>query len=90
MILKVYLSKEYSKFSWLYLRLILIQIVFSHTFEIWVMSCVHTISFVVLINGSTSELFITRKGIRQGYSLAPLLFLLVVEGLSKSLEEENV
>ena len=26
----------------------------------------------------------------QGYPLAPLLFILVVEGLGKSLEEENV
>ena len=90
MILNVDLSKEYSKFSWLYIWLILIQIVFSHTFENWVMSCVHTVSFIVLINGSTSKFFIPRKGIIQGYPLAPLLFLLVVEGLSKSLEEENV
>ena len=48
----------------------------------WVVSHVQSISFFVLINGSTSPFFRARRGLRQGWPLSPLLFILVMEGLS--------
>jgi hypothetical protein len=47
------------------------------------MACVSSVSFAVLINGATSPFFTSEKGLRQGCPLSPLLFLLVVKGLSK-------
>jgi len=41
------------------------------------------VSFLVLINGSTSNFFRAERGLRQGCALSPLLFLLVVECLTR-------
>ena len=49
------------------------------------MFSVQSVSFSVLINGSASTFFRPERGLRQGCPLAPLLFLLVVEGLSRAI-----
>lgn len=49
------------------------------------MGCISITSFVVLINGEASPFFKAERGLRQGCPLSPLIFLLVVEGLSRFL-----
>lgn len=51
----------------------------------WVVGCITSVSFVVLINGAASPFFKGKRGLRQGCLLSPLLFLLVAEGLSQLL-----
>ena len=46
------------------------------------MECLTTANFVVLINCTPSKFFTSSRGIRQGCPLSPLLFILVIEGLS--------
>eukprot|EP00253_Pinus_taeda_P010038 PITA_10038 len=46
------------------------------------MPCVTTPSYSVLINGSASHFIHSERGLRQGCPLSPLLFLIVMEGLS--------
>jgi hypothetical protein len=48
----------------------------------WIMSFFTTVSFSVLINGSTLGFFRLGRGLRQACPLSPLLFLIVVEGIS--------
>ena len=48
----------------------------------WIMACVTSSSFVVMINGEATFFFRSGKGLRQGCPLSPLLFILVMEGLS--------
>jgi hypothetical protein len=43
----------------------------------------------ILINGPTIVVFKPSRGLRQGCRLSPLLFLLVVEGLSQKIKEEK-
>jgi len=50
-----------------------------------IMGYVTSTSYVVLINGSTYSFFKPSKGLREGFPLSPYLFLLVTEGLSKSI-----
>jgi hypothetical protein len=49
----------------------------------WIMGCVTSTNFVVLINGKPSCFFKSSRGLGQGFPLSPLLFLLVIEGLKK-------
>jgi hypothetical protein len=92
MILKLDLSKAYVQANWLYLRLILYHLGFGVHFLNWVMSCLTLVSFTILINGLTFEFFKPSRGLRHGFPLYPLLFLIVVEGLARLLwiQEELV
>eukprot|EP00253_Pinus_taeda_P004333 PITA_04333 len=82
-VLKIDLSKAYDRINWLYLQLLLTHLGFNYSFISWIMGCISNVSFVVLINGAASPFFKSQRGLRQGCPLSPLLFLLVVEGLSR-------
>ena len=47
------------------------------------MGCVTNAFFVVLFNGTPSDFSPSTRGIRQGCPLSPLLFILIIESLSK-------
>ena len=87
-ILKIDLAKAYDKVSWMYIHLLLTHLGFSIDFIRWVMSCITTMSFSIPINGVASPFFHAERGLRQGFPMSPLLFLLVAEGLSRSIQED--
>jgi len=51
--------------------------------------CLQTSSIYVLANGSLMEEFAAQKGLCQGDSLAPFLFLVVADGLIGLIREEE-
>jgi hypothetical protein len=85
-ILKIDLSKTYYRVSWDYIRLLLTHLGFEVPFIKWVMACISSVSFVVLIIGESSPFFISERGLSQGFPLSPLLFILAAEGLSKAID----
>jgi len=86
-VIKIDLSKAYDRVNWLYIDIILTHIGFEVRFINWMMSYISTVSFVVLINETTSPFFHAERGLCHGCALSPLLFLLVVEGLSRAILE---
>jgi len=56
----------------------------------WILSCIQSTSFTILINESPSALFKISIGLRQGCPLSPFLFLIFVEGLSSLLARAKV
>ena len=77
------LFKAYDHVDRNFLRIILLQTGLSGLVVDWIMACVSSTNFFVLVNGSPSPFFTTSRGLRQGFPLSPLLFLLVIEGLSR-------
>ena len=88
--LKVDMYKAYDKVDWKFLDWILMRMGFEQKFRHWVMQCVTTVSYSVLINGEPSKKFKPSCGLRQGDSLSPYLFILVMEVFSQMISQEEV
>ncbi|GMI70240.1 hypothetical protein HRI_000693300 [Hibiscus trionum] len=53
----------------------------------WISKCITSASISVLVNGSLTPCFDLARGLRQGCSLSPLLFNIVVEALHLMIEK---
>ena len=83
LILKMDMIKAYGRVNWTFLKLMLLQIGLTVDVVNWIMECVESINYGVLINGSPINSFRGTRGVRQGFPLSPLLFLIIIEGLSR-------
>ena len=82
MVFKVDFGKVYDSVSWGFLDYMLMRMGFCERWRKWINGCLSTATISILINGSPSKEFATKRGLRQGDPLAPLLFNIVVEGLT--------
>jgi hypothetical protein len=87
LIMNIDLMKAYDRVNWDFLRLVLLQVGLSLEATNWIMGCVTSTNFVVLINGAPTEFFKSHKGLRQGCPMSPFLFMLIVEGLSRLIKQ---
>jgi hypothetical protein len=81
-LLKLDLKKAFDCINWNFLHLILIQSGFGTATTNWILGCISSANLAILINGEATKTFSCERGLRQGCSLSPLLFILVLEGLS--------
>ena len=58
---------------------------FAGNFITWVLSSLSSVSFSLLVNGVATTFFKSGRGLKQGCPLAPLMFLIVVEGLGRAI-----
>nr|KYP70944.1 hypothetical protein KK1_010185 [Cajanus cajan] len=60
---------------------------FNNLWVSWISECLMSSRVSVLVNGSPSEEFGPKKGLRQGDPLSPFLFIVVAEGLTGMMRE---
>ncbi|XP_026435525.1 uncharacterized protein LOC113333230 [Papaver somniferum] len=83
--IKIDMAKVFDRVDWKFLHTIMTKIGFDSEWCNKIMQCISTTSSAVLINGSPDKLFNPSRGLRQGDTLSPCLFLFCMEALSRTL-----
>ena len=87
MVCKLDIEKAYYHVNWDSLFYLLERMGFGGKWRSWLKTCVTTVRFSILVNGFLVGFFGSSKGLRQGDTLSPLLFLLIMEVLSRILKK---
>ena len=82
MICKLDIEKAFDSINWQFLMKIVRRMGFGPKWTRWIWQCISTARFSVLVNEVPTGFFPSSKGLRQGYSLSPYLFILGMEVLS--------
>lgn len=83
--LKVDLQKAYDSVERPFIESVLLELGSPRQFVDWIMGCLTSVSYSVLINGFPSTPLNGRKGLRQGDPMSPFLFALGMEPLSRQI-----
>lgn len=81
------MNKVYDRVQLAFLRAVMSRVGFYSQWIDFVMNCVTTVSYSILINGQPQQFFTPKRGIRQGDPLSPYLFLLISKALSSLLRK---
>ncbi|XP_062118979.1 uncharacterized protein LOC133832684 [Humulus lupulus] len=84
-LMKIDISKAYDSIDWGFLENLLNAFRFPGRFIRWIMICLRGSSYCIFMNGQLQGSFKGGKGLRQGDPISPLLFVLVMEYLTRGL-----
>ena len=87
MAIKLDISTTYDRIEWVYLENIMRKMGFCEQWIRLIMACVQSMTYSILVNGEPHGLIHPIRGIRQGDSLSPFLFLLYTEGLNGLIQQ---
>lgn len=88
--LQIDLTKAYDNISWPFLLNVLKAFKLPEVFINWINQCISTLSYNIGFNGELIGCFPGKKGLRQGDPISSLLFVLVMDILSKVLDRGAV
>ncbi|XP_062075287.1 uncharacterized protein LOC133779329 [Humulus lupulus] len=88
-IMKIDLSKAYDTVDWHFVEELLKNLCFPSRFINWILVCLKGTSYSLLMNGRIQGSFKGEKGLRQGDPISPLLFVLIMEYLTRLLAHNS-
>ena len=85
--IKFDISKAFDTVKWSFIVSVLQAMGLPSQFINWIRLCISTASFSVSVNGSLEGFFTSARGIRQGCSLSPYLYVILSNVISKLLNQ---
>lgn len=84
------ISKAYEILEWCFLETMMRRLRFNEVWISRVMTCVTTISYLILVNDQPGPTFTLTKGLYQRDPISPYLYLIYMEALSSLLNEAKL
>ncbi|KAF7842342.1 ribonuclease H [Senna tora] len=87
--LKLDTHKAYDKLSWNFIEAVLRRMVFLDIWIKYIMNCLTSVEYQLLINGGVTDKFQPTCGIRQGDPISPYIFILYANVLSCMIRKQE-
>ena len=82
MAIKTDMSKTYDSMKWSFIEAVMCKMRFSETWITWIMRCITSVKYKVLMNGQSRGNIESGRGLRQRDPLSPFIIILCTEALA--------